>query len=174
MANNNRRAIRERRERILLLLSRGYGQSDIANELGVTRQTINSDMKFINETTKRGLFGLAKETLSTMYQNCIESINEIQRECWKRYHTSPEDNPALNEWHKHSALELLRKCSESKFGMFQAAPALMEINKLNTELLKLKEEQEQQLNYNYRNYRVNTFNKDIDNGRLPFKDLDKP
>jgi hypothetical protein len=72
MANNNRRAIREQREKILLLLSRGYGQSDIANELGVTRQTINSDMKFINETTKRGLFGLAKEMLSTMYQNCID------------------------------------------------------------------------------------------------------
>lgn len=58
--------------------------------------------------------------------------------------------------------------------MFQAEPALMEIHKLNTELLKLKEEQEQQLNYNHRNYRVSTFNKDIDNGRLPFKDLDKP
>ena len=58
--------------------------------------------------------------------------------------------------------------------MFQAAPALMEINNLNTELLKLKEEQEQQLNYNYKNNRVSPFNKDIDSGRLPFKDLDKP
>ena len=131
-------------------------------------------MKFINESTKRGLFGLAKETLATMYQNCIESINEIQRECWKRYNTKPEDNPNLNEWHMHSALELLRKCSESKFGMFQSAPALMQAQELKSELIKLKEEQEQQLNYNYRNYRVRTFNKDVDNNRLPFADLDKP
>jgi transcriptional regulator len=101
MANNNKRAIRERREKILLLLSRGYGQSDIANELGTTRQTISSDMKFINESTKRGLFGLAKETLATMYQNCIESINEIQRECWKRYNTKPEDNPNLSRLLRH-------------------------------------------------------------------------
>ena len=67
-----------------------------------------------------------------MYQNCIESINEIQRECWKRYNTKPEDNPNLNEWHKHSALELLRKCSESKFGMFQSAPALMQVQTLTS------------------------------------------
>jgi hypothetical protein len=105
----------------------------------------------------------------------LESINEIQRECWKRYHTSQEDDPALNEWHKHSALELLRKCSESKFGMFQAAPALMELNNLHAELLKIKEDYKEQVHY--KNYRVNTFNKEIDNNRLPFKDsneMDKP
>ena len=54
--------IRERREKVLLLMSRGYHQSDIAIELGTTRQTIIKDLKFINEMTNKGLFGLAKAT----------------------------------------------------------------------------------------------------------------
>jgi transcriptional regulator with XRE-family HTH domain len=45
---NNKRDIRERREKILLLLSRGYSQSDICEELGITRQNMSKDMKFKN------------------------------------------------------------------------------------------------------------------------------
>jgi DNA-binding NarL/FixJ family response regulator len=64
---NSAKHIEERREKILLLLSKGYSQMEIARELNITRQTISRDMTYINETTKRELFGLAKETLSTIY-----------------------------------------------------------------------------------------------------------
>jgi hypothetical protein len=166
--------IRDRREKILLLLARGYTQSSIVEELKITRQTFSTDMKFINESTKRGLFGLAKETLSTMYYNCIEGINEIQRECWKRYNTNIEDNPALNEWHKHSALELLRKCSATKFEMFASGPALMEVHKLEAEAEKIKQymdEERMRKNFNYRP--VADFSRDINNGKLPFRNFDQ-
>jgi DNA-binding NarL/FixJ family response regulator len=52
--------IRERREKILLLMSRGYNQGDIARELGTTRQTICKDMKTINEMTNKGLYNFGK------------------------------------------------------------------------------------------------------------------
>jgi hypothetical protein len=134
--------IRERREKILLLLSRGYSRSDVVKELDITEMTMSRDMQFINETTKRGLFGLAKETLSTMYQNCIESISEIQKECWNIYNNKvgggkeKKEDPAmtLNQWHRIAALNLLRRCSESKFNMFQNAPALMEVDRMRQEL----------------------------------------
>ena len=71
-----KKAIRERREQILLLMSRGYSQGDISKELNVTRQTISSDMRYINEITNKGLFGLAKETLTTMYFNCIQGVDD--------------------------------------------------------------------------------------------------
>jgi DNA-binding NarL/FixJ family response regulator len=41
---NSQRHIRERREKILLLMSRGYNQKDIVNQLHITRQTISRDM----------------------------------------------------------------------------------------------------------------------------------
>src|SRR5918993_5393640 len=79
------KVIRERREQILLLMSRGYSQGDISKELNVTRQTISSDMRYINEITNKGLFGLAKETLTTMYFNCIQGVDEVQKEAWNIY-----------------------------------------------------------------------------------------
>ena len=83
--------IRERREKVLLLLSRGYNQTDIAKELNTTRQTVMRDMKNINEMTNKGLYDLAKATLSTMYFNCIIGLNEVQKECWKIYHNLEND-----------------------------------------------------------------------------------
>lgn len=87
-------------------MAKGYSQYDIAKELGVTRQTISSDLRWINESTQKGLFGLAKETLSTMYFNCIEGINEVQKECWKIYNNT-DNNPEINQWHKMAAVKIL-------------------------------------------------------------------
>ena len=171
--------IRERREKILLLLSRGYSRSDVVKELDITEMTMSRDMQFINETTKRGLFGLAKETLSTMYQNCIESISEIQKECWNIYNNKvgggneKKEDPTLNQWHRIAALNLLRKCSESKFNMFQNAPALMEVDRMRQELDSINASLDRHgSHWNP----VKEFSRDINQGRLPFKkdDLDKP
>ena len=76
---------RERREQILLLMSKGLSQQDIATELHTTRQTISRDMRAINIYTNDNLINLARETLSKMYQSCITGINEILKECWQIY-----------------------------------------------------------------------------------------
>jgi hypothetical protein len=136
----------------------------------------SKDMKYINETSKRGLLGLVRETLSTMYQGCIESINEVQKECWN-IHNNEKNDPSLNQWHRMAALNLLRKCSESKFNMFQAAPTLMTVHKLQSQAAELYQRilEDKDKNFHYRN--VADFNKDINNGKIPFKDindLDKP
>lgn len=112
---------------------------DICKELNVTRQTISRDMKWINESTQKGLFGLAKETLSTMYFSCIDGINQVQRECWKIYRNE-DNNPEINEWHKMTALKILRKCNESKFNMYTNGPAFMELHKLENEVKKMEDD----------------------------------
>ena len=38
---NSKKHIEERREQVLLLLSKGYSQMNICRELNITRQTIN-------------------------------------------------------------------------------------------------------------------------------------
>jgi DNA invertase Pin-like site-specific DNA recombinase len=68
--------IRQRREKVLILLSKGYNQSDIAHKLKTTRQTVMKDLAEINQWTKKGLFDLAKQTLPTMYYSCLIGINE--------------------------------------------------------------------------------------------------
>jgi hypothetical protein len=135
---NSKKDIAERREKILSLLSKGYSQGDICKELNVTRQTISKDMKWINESTQRGLFGLAKETLSTMFFSCIESNNQLQKECWKIYRND-ENNPEITQWHRMKALSLLRRINESKFNMFTNGPAFMEIHRLQEEITRIKD-----------------------------------
>jgi len=136
---NSKKVIAERREKILSLLAKGYSQMDICKELDLTRQTISKNMKWINESTQKGLFGLAKETLSTMFFNCIDGINQVQRECWRIYRNE-DNNPEINQWHKMKALSLLRKCNESKFNMYTNGPAFMELHRLENEVKKMEDD----------------------------------
>ena len=129
--------IRQRREKVLILMSKGYNQSDIAKELRTTRQTIMKDIHELNQWTRKGLYSMAKESLSTMYYSCLIGINEAEKEAWRLYKNDDKD-PTFNNWHKMYALRLLIDINKSKFRMFSDGPAFMEINKLNGELDRLK------------------------------------
>jgi hypothetical protein len=100
---------------------------------------MSRDMRAINESTKKGLFGVAKnETLSTYFYNCVQGINDVQKECWKIYRND-EDNPEITQFHKMKALEILRKSNLTKFDMFTNVPGFMELEKLRTEIKDIKE-----------------------------------
>ena len=69
--------------------------------------TMSRDMRAINESTKKGLFGLAKnETLSTYFYNCVQGINDVQKECWKIYRNEHND-PEITHYIQMKALDLL-------------------------------------------------------------------
>jgi IS30 family transposase len=72
---NTPRKIRERREKIQLLMSRGMNQTNIAKELGTTRMTIMRDMHYINEMSRHGLYDMAN-TSATLYFNCIQGLED--------------------------------------------------------------------------------------------------
>ena len=131
--------IRQRREKVLILMAKGFNQSDIAAELNTTRHTIMRDLKEINQWTKKGLYDLAKQTLPTMYHSCIIGMNEAEKEVWKIYNNT-ENDPSINNWHKISALRLLIDINKTKFRMFQDGPAFMEINRLEGEVERIKKE----------------------------------
>jgi len=130
--------IEERRENILNLQSMGYSQYAIIEKLGITKMTMSRDLKAINEATKKGLFGLAKnETLSTFFYNCVQGVNDVQKELWKIYRND-DNNPEINQYHKMKALEILRKSALTKFDMFTNVPGFMELEKLRTEINDIK------------------------------------
>jgi hypothetical protein len=135
------REIRERREKVLLLMSRGYNQTDIAKELGTTRQTVIRDMKNIYEMTNRGLFNLAKVTLPTMFFNCVQGLDELLKECWCIYNGKYDgDKRSINTMQRVAILRLANDIMNSKFNIFTNGPAMMEIGKLHDELEILKRE----------------------------------
>jgi hypothetical protein len=139
MARSKKEEIEERREKILELQAMGYSQYAIIKRLGITRMTMSRDMRAINESTKKGLFGLAKnETLSTYFYNCVQGINDVQKECWKIYRND-DNNPEINQYHRMKALDLLRKTNETKFNMFTNVPGFMELEKLRNEIRDIKE-----------------------------------
>jgi predicted transcriptional regulator len=164
------RQIRERREKIMILLGRGYNQMDIAEELGITRMTLNRDMHYINEMNSKGLFGLAKDTFATMYYNCVEGCNEILRECWKIY-KNVENDPRITQWHKIAALRLATEIHDKKFTMFQNGPATMHLGQLRHELDELKK---QALGDNYVNDRFEGRSLNYRDLELDKNDLGKP
>ena len=131
--------IEERREKILNLQSMGYSQYAIVKELGISRMTMSRDMRAINESTKKGFFGLAKnETLSTYFYSCFQGINDVQKECWKIYRNENHD-PEINHHIRMRALNLLRKTNETKANMLTNVPGLMELEKLRNEVKDMKE-----------------------------------
>lgn len=131
--------IEERRENILNLQAMGYSQYAIIEKLGITKMTMSRDMKAINESTKKGLFGLAKnETLSTYFYNCIQGINDVQKECWKIYRNERHD-PEIDHHIQMRALDLLRKTNETKFNMFTNVPGFMELDRLQKEVKDMRD-----------------------------------
>jgi hypothetical protein len=134
---NSQREIRVRREKIMILMARGYTSPDeIARVLGTT-MTVNRDMHYINEMTNRGLFDMAKESFATAYFNCIDGLDEILKQCWKIYH-NPLKKPEINQWHKIAALKIAGDINLKKFSMFQEGPATMELSVLRRRVEELR------------------------------------
>ena len=113
--------IRERREKISHLLAKGYNQTDIMKELQITNMIYCRDMKYINEMNDRQLYGLAKQSPSETFLECINGLDEVIKECWKIY-----NNPKISINDKVSALKTLSDTNTKKLFMIQNAPEFMQ------------------------------------------------
>ena len=140
MVNKRRNTIKEiweRREKINLLLAKGFHPMDIEMELGISRMTLNRDMRHINEMNDRSLRGMARGFFATAYVNCVEGCNEILMECWRRY-KNEENNPRITEWHKVAWLRLAQEVQHYKFNMFKDGPATMHLGTLHEKVEELR------------------------------------
>jgi IS30 family transposase len=77
MSSNNRAAIKERHEKLWILLTRGMKSYEIAKELNVDPSTVSRDIQFLTLQSQNYLNDLAKKTLHFMYQTSIEGIRSI-------------------------------------------------------------------------------------------------
>jgi hypothetical protein len=99
----NRIQIKERRENILVLLTKGLKGFEIAKEL-VDRSTVSRDIHYLIGQSQNYLSSLAKQTLPFMYQTSIEGIRNVLKECWNTY--TIESHKGITWFHKLAALKL--------------------------------------------------------------------
>ncbi len=142
---HTQREIRERREQILFMMSRGYSYNDIARELKTTRQTIHRDMRSINDMANKDLNNLARSTLPTTYVNCHAGLNEVLKECWRIYEMREEDQNdnrhprlRLTWWHRIAALRLAAEVTFNKSEILVNGPAIMELRGLEDRVKALR------------------------------------
>lgn len=76
-APHNRMQIRERREDVLVLLTKGMKGYEIAMELDVDPATVSRDIHCLIGQSQNYLNSLAKEALPFMYQTSIEGIKNV-------------------------------------------------------------------------------------------------
>jgi hypothetical protein len=133
---HNRIQIKERRENILVLLTKGMKGYEIANELGVDASTVSRDIQYLISQSHNYLNTLAKETLPFMYQTSIEGIKNVLKECWSIYTLdNHNDNKDLTWFHKLAALKLAKEYNEALFKLTAEGPSVMYVSLLLEERL---------------------------------------
>ena len=139
---HNRIQIKERRENILCLLTKGMKGYEIAKELGVDASTVSRDIQYLISQSHNYLNTLAKEALPFMYQTSIEGIKNVLKECWSIYTLDSHDNNKDLTWfHKLAALKLAKECNEALFKLTAEGPSVMYVKILEERLERIETKQ---------------------------------
>jgi IS30 family transposase len=136
---HNRIQIKERKEDVLVLLTKGMKGHEIAKELGVDASTVSRDIQYLISQSHNYLNSLAKEALPFMYQTSIEGIRNVLKECWNIY--TVENNREITWFHKIAALKLAKECNEALFKLTADGPSVMHVKLLEERLERIETEQ---------------------------------
>lgn len=141
-APHNRIQIKERREDVLVLLTKGMKGYEIAKELGVDASTVSRDIHYLISQSQNYLNTLAKEALPFMYQTSIEGIKNILKECWTIYtidsNNKDIDSKDITWFHKLAALKLAKECNEALFKLTAEGPSVMYVKLLEERLARIE------------------------------------
>jgi IS30 family transposase len=137
---HNRVVIKERQEKLWILLTRGMKGYEIAKELNVDPSTISRDIQYLISQSQNYLDNLAKETLPFMYETSIEGIRNILKECWNIYLSSNNNNnsKSINVFHQIAALKLAKECNEALFKLTSEGPTILVVKSLEERLNKIE------------------------------------
>ena len=131
--------IKERRDDVLVLLTKGRKGYEIAKELGVDASTVSRDIHYLISQSHNYLNTLAKEALPFMYQTSIEGIRNVLKECWNIY--TIESNKDMTWFHKIAALKLAKECNEALFRLTTEGPSVMHVKLLEERLERIETRQ---------------------------------
>lgn len=136
---HNKIQIKERRENVLVHLTKGMKGYEIAKELGVDASTVSRDIQYLTSQSHNYLNSLAKEALPFMYQTSIEGIRNVLKECWNIYNT--KSNKEITWFHKLAALKLAKESNEVLFRLTAEGPSVMYVKLLEERLARIEARQ---------------------------------
>ena len=132
---STRKTINERREKVMVLLTKGLKGYQIASELQVDPATISRDIHYLSKESSNNLHSLVKDTLPFMYTISLEGIKNILNECWS---INQSDDASINYSHKLTSLKLAKECNESLFRLVAEGPCLVYLKELEDRLEKVE------------------------------------
>ena len=132
---SNRKTINERREKVMILLTKGLKGYQIAVELQVDPATISRDIHYLSKESNNNLKSLVKETLPFLYQSSMEGIRNVLNECWNIYQSN---NASISYLHKLNSLKLAKECNESLFKLVAEGPCLVYLKELEERLERVE------------------------------------
>lgn len=133
---NTQRQIRQRREEVLILLTRGMKNKDIAKEMSVDPGTVTRDIQFLRKRSNDYVSEMAKTTMPFLFEKSLTGINEVLGECWRIYNRT--DDCSLNWFHRLAALRLAKECSEEIYTLTKDGPFILGLKRAQRDLEKIK------------------------------------
>jgi hypothetical protein len=132
--SNSKFLIEDRRRTVARLLAQSMTETEIAIHLDVHVSTICRDIKALKAKSQQFVYDLAKSDLAYYYKQCIEGIDEANRESWKIYH----DDNKLPIKEKLLALKVIIQSNESKFKLLSEGPIVLAVKSLEERLEKIE------------------------------------
>ena len=124
MSRKIQKEIEWRRSKTLELLSKGYSQTEIANNLQVDTSTISRDVSFIREQSKENIKKYVDEKLPEEYEKCLIGISSILKESWELSNSAKEDKKL-----KIQALSLAKECYSQKLDLLTNSGVISDVMK---------------------------------------------
>ena len=81
-----------RRNKVVELRSRGLSQTEIANELKISRQLVNLDMRYLRSQAKENIKQYVTEHLPEQYQICLLALDTVIKNAFEIMQQSDDDN----------------------------------------------------------------------------------
>jgi transcriptional regulator len=100
-----------RRDKVIMLSSRGLTQSEIARELHVDRSLISRDMTYIRQQAQQHLKTHIQERMPEEYHKVEVSIGQVLKKAWEIVDKTADERIRLQ------ALALIRECNANRLEM---------------------------------------------------------
>lgn len=126
--------IEERRRKVASLLAQCRAEEEIAQEMNVDQSTISRDITALKEMSQQFIYDLAKSDLAHCYKQCIDGIEEAQRQVWEMF----RNERRLSSKDKLSSLKLIKECNESKFALFRDGPSILNIQVIEVQVNRIE------------------------------------
>lgn len=120
--------IEDRKREIRSMLARSKTQQEIADKLNVDRTTISKDIKALKQESQQFVHDLSKSDLAFYYEQCLNTLTEVEREAWVAHDRAKSSKDRLQIW------KVIIDCAQAHFNMFKDGPGMQHIKSLHEKL----------------------------------------